>query len=66
MAGDDGGAGGDLEEGAGGKRTPRDSSSEIPTQDIKKEEDTRRPDVGLTEAWHKYKQFESYRYWYRF
>jgi hypothetical protein len=63
MAGDEDGTGADLVEG--GERTPRESSSsssDIPAQDIKKEEDTRRADNGLSEAWHKYKQFESYRY----
>jgi len=37
------------------------SSPDIPPEDIKEEEDSRRGEAGLTEAWHKYRQFEAYR-----
>ena len=37
------------------------SSTAIPPEDIQEEDDSRRAEAGLSEAWEKYRQFEAFR-----
>jgi hypothetical protein len=57
------GAGADVGTGADSYLVGRTASSAmaIPPVDIKKEEDTRRGEPALADAWEKYRQFEAYR-----
>jgi hypothetical protein len=46
---------------AGPGSTSCSPSTDIPPENIKEEDESRRGEAGLADAWDKYRQFEAYR-----
>ncbi len=48
--------------GVAGPGSSCSPSTDIPPENIKEEDESRRGEAGLADAWDKYRQFEAYRY----